>query len=489
MKIAYLFPDTNLFIQCRSLDQIDWSAWEDFDEVHLYVSRPIQIEIDKHKNQGKGRPAKRGRTTASRFRDVIKSEDNFIIVREGAPLIKLFLKIEIPPSTSISLDYSHSDNQLVGITHAFAASNPDSYVRVLTHDIGPLMSAKTFNVGFYEIPDDWLLPAEESEADKKVTELEKQICNLRKSEPQFQVRSIYDNAEVKTLELDYIRYDALTEDEVSDMLRRLESQFPIHTDFGSKNPIERSSFGMLLEREIFTPATAEEIVNYQDKEYPSWRDKCEEVLRRYHKILQHQLGQPTCEFSIANMGTRPADDALVTLVAKGDIEIMPPQRQEGDTSKKESANSLPLPPSPPRGHWKTKNIMAGFSHPFSGMEFLNTNSLDIMSPLRRPTPIDPNGFYYKPERPSLPVERYSLECKQWRHAVEPEWFKTRIHFPLDRDKISGALECRVHAANLSDSLSITVPVRIQIITQSAYPAAKEALEKLSMQYLLKRRAG
>ena len=31
-QTLYLFPDTNLFIQCRPLEQLDWSEWEEFEE-------------------------------------------------------------------------------------------------------------------------------------------------------------------------------------------------------------------------------------------------------------------------------------------------------------------------------------------------------------------------------------------------------------------------------------------------------------------------
>jgi hypothetical protein len=51
-NIAYLFPDTNVFVQCRPLEELDWSSWRELDEVHLVVSRPIESEIDAHKNRG-----------------------------------------------------------------------------------------------------------------------------------------------------------------------------------------------------------------------------------------------------------------------------------------------------------------------------------------------------------------------------------------------------------------------------------------------------
>ena len=50
-KILYFFPDTNLFIQCKPLKDIDWSDFNDFEEIHLIVSRPVQKEIDFQKNK------------------------------------------------------------------------------------------------------------------------------------------------------------------------------------------------------------------------------------------------------------------------------------------------------------------------------------------------------------------------------------------------------------------------------------------------------
>lgn len=41
-RILYLFPDTNLFIQCLPLQQIYWTLRSDFDEVHLLVSVPFE---------------------------------------------------------------------------------------------------------------------------------------------------------------------------------------------------------------------------------------------------------------------------------------------------------------------------------------------------------------------------------------------------------------------------------------------------------------
>ncbi len=91
-SILHLFPDTNLFIQCKALDQLDWSAWKAFDEVRLVVSRPVLREIDYRKNKGSDRVGKRARTTAALFGEIIKSGLAGKIIRDAEPRVVLSIE-------------------------------------------------------------------------------------------------------------------------------------------------------------------------------------------------------------------------------------------------------------------------------------------------------------------------------------------------------------------------------------------------------------
>ena len=62
----------------------------------------------------------------------------------------------------------------------------------------------------------------------------------------------------------------------------------------------------------------------------------------------------------------------------------------------------------------------------------------------------------------VPVAEFSVECKQWRHGVQPELFESQISFDRAADTVSGALECRVHAENASEQASKIVPVQINV---------------------------
>ena len=76
-KIVYLFLDTNVLEQCRPLRELDWSAWREFAEVHLIISRPVQSEIDDHKSKGGERLARKARKASSLIREIILSKETY----------------------------------------------------------------------------------------------------------------------------------------------------------------------------------------------------------------------------------------------------------------------------------------------------------------------------------------------------------------------------------------------------------------------------
>jgi hypothetical protein len=47
----YLVADTNLFFECKSLDQLPWSELG-ADPIVILLTKPVPDEIDKHKKGG-----------------------------------------------------------------------------------------------------------------------------------------------------------------------------------------------------------------------------------------------------------------------------------------------------------------------------------------------------------------------------------------------------------------------------------------------------
>lgn len=484
-RILYLFPDTNLFIQCNPLEQLGWVAWKAFDEVHLIVSRPVQSEIDRQKNRGSDRLGRRARTASSLLREIILDKGGHKVVREAGPTVKLFIRPELKPNLDDRLDYQEPDDQLVGTAHAFMQQNRGVDARILTHDTGPMASARMVSVPVEAIPDDWLLPPESTDAEKKIKELEGELARLRRTEPDFRITCLdSDHKEREKIEIEVPRYLALTEDEVSGLMRRITSRFPMASEFRPQEPDERdwqmhTAIVEFMQQEVFVPATNDEISLYKEEQYPKWIRGCHTFLSECHDLLERRAPRPAVIFSATNNGIRPARDALITIEAKGRFEIMPPRKKKKNDDENEPI-CLPRPPRPPQGKWELRNILLGRAESIQralrvspAYDVLRTPAVTIL-PARR----DPNAFYWKPGPPELPASKFSLECEQWRHGVEAEIFEVELYFDKTQVIIDGALECRIHAENLSRIVVLRVPVRIKTMEIRAYETASAIVAAL-----------
>ena len=504
----YFFVDTNLFIQCRPLEELDWSPWHEFEEVRLIVSKPVLQEIDSLKTKG-GRVRKRARGASAMFREILDQPHK--VIRARSPRVVLFVEPGHRPDPDLTdrLNYGERDDELIGTVSAFAPPEPDNEVRLLTHDTIPLYTARGLGLPANQIPDNWLLPPENTETERKLAALEAENARLKAAEPQFSIRcESPSGVTVDCYQASYTWYEPLTEAEVDSLVRRLEARFPLATDFGPRDPAEPPpprpvASSLSLTRPVFVPATDEEIEKYQDEDYPRWLSCCEEALRTHHRTLQAEPPGLRFAFLVTNSGTRPAKDALVTIEACGEFEITPPepddagedQESDEDASGSPQSGSLPRPPVAPCGRWENPPLYQTgfwklFEHFQRNEDMLTSNSQNayidrpIMKGPRqyssfiRPASRDPNAFYYKPNRPTNPQTSFVLECAQWRHDNDAEAFIGEIQVPTDRDEAKGLLVCRIQAANLSKSVSHRIPVRIEIAHVRAFESARDMVQAL-----------
>ena len=264
-KILYLLPDTNFFIQCKvSLEEarraaeLDWAKWKEFSEVHLIVCQPVQREIDEQKTRGGNtRVGKRARKTYSKlFRPIAIGEKQFQLIRQADPAVRLFLEAPSWPDQELTgkLDYSKSDNEIVGCLSRYVKENLGVDARLLSNDAGPLMTARSMGLSVEPIAPEWLLPPEHSSAEREIDHLSKEIAQLKKREPQFRIRCTdHDDNEVAEINLVHNKYEPLTDEDVSSCIEILENRFPIVTEFNQRTPKPARSiaYASLLASQVF----------------------------------------------------------------------------------------------------------------------------------------------------------------------------------------------------------------------------------------------
>lgn len=489
---VYLFPDTNVFVQCKPLDQVDWNVLGEVEKVHLIVARPVQSEIDGHKHKGNDRLANRARAASSMFRRVLAAPEGCVVIRGDRPQVTLSLGVGLKPSPGLeALDLDQADDALVGIGHAFTRKYPDRDVRILTHDVGPMASAKAVGVQFVEVPAEWLLAPEPTGTERRLAALEKKFEELKRNEPAFEIQALgYDSQRLERLETSLVRYPPLTDAQVATLMVQLKERFPPEMDFRPRETAERTSprtlIGTMYGGEVFTPATAEEISAYQNELYPEWLSVCETKLRRLHDLLNGRSNLMLFHFSIVNNGARPGRDVLVTVRALGDFQLFPLSDAVSEDSEDGGLIELPPPPKPPKGKWQPRvlanlpNISWPSPHMLGVLRSRQQRSLvDSLSGYRvAPKRRDPNALYWKPSRPTTAGKTLQLECEQWRHAADAKGVGGEIVFPDDVKEVRGALECEIHAENLSSPAALRVPVRLEVQPGNAYDEAERMMARL-----------
>ncbi len=481
-RILHLVPDTNLFIQCLPLGELPWSALGDFEEIRLIVCRPVQREIDNQKNRGNDRVGKRARTAYKLFRNIIMGDSDHIVVREDKPIVKVYLDVRLLPNQELTdtLDYSKPDDEIVGCLHKFKQDCQSKDIRLLTHDSGPMATADSLSLDFIAISDNWLLQPEHNETEKELVRLRNRVSQLQNAEPQFQLVCVdRQGEEIEQLEIEYPVYDPMTESDISTFVQLLRDRFPQESDFGPREQMEKPALGavagVLGSRMVYSPASDEAIAKYMQQDYPNWIRECENAFSSLHERLQEKERQLRLTFVANNLGTRPAKDVLFQIDAKGQLKVYVPSTDEEESNGQDAVDSLPLPypPRVPRGRWKLNSQfpnLSGENSPFA-MNILSKDSthwpsfeMPVVPPLlnledrRR----DPNTFYYRLGRPVVPVTSFGLECEQWRHGIDNEYFDVYLSVDDGQENIRGAIECSIHADNLSSPKRIVIPVRVSM---------------------------
>jgi PIN domain len=472
-KKLYCFPDTNLFIQCKSLDVLDWSVLGDFDAIDLLVTRPVQKEIDAHKGKGNARVASRSRAAASVLKEVLASELGYKEIRAHSPCVRLYVQLDLKQDSELNdvLNYDEADDQLVGVVSGFLKANTNHLVRLVTDDVGPIASAKTVGVPFTPIPDTWLLPPEEDTASKELKRLTQELDRYKKAEPEFSLRWLQHGAPVERVDVTVPCYEPLSFHEVTELMQRIQLRFPMIENFDDEESQQKNaelaqadasqiyqSLFSNLSQEVYVAATEKEITDYKTA-YAKWLQECEELLKNLHFHFAANTAWPRVVVGIQNTGTKSANEALVTIAARGDFSIQPLKRASADDEVIKSPRLYPAPKAP-KGEWR--NGFAHLARAFARPADMNFSPRPFVVP-HMPKAPEADKFYYKESRPVSPVKQYSLECSLWRHQSDAELFELTLHPKLTPAEISGVVEINVLATNLSSAFTKRLP--IQVIVQ------------------------
>ncbi|MEM0928039.1 MAG: PIN domain-containing protein [Pseudomonadota bacterium] len=520
-----ILPDTNLFFECKALEQLPWSELGDGPFVIL-LTKPVLDEIDEHKKSG-NRTRRRAVEIFGRIREMLRAKvQEECVETEGAEVsLRLAGRLSVGNEPLDGLNLSKNDDRLIAILSELVANGEDAFL--LTHDTGPASTAEGYGLPFYLIPDHWLRPAEATPEEKQVKALESELTAYRQSEPilalQLAGRSERTPTVTRALEV----LTPLDDEDITAAIEALKTAHPLKTDYSDppKAPPVLKAGSVILSDSIRYEAPSQDDQQvYKEKTYPAWLDACRAVFASLHRV-KRTTAPTSLIIELENEGSRPAHGVRITFEAQGGIWMKRPNRDEDDEETDSESNAttpepdlpeLPTPPKPPA--WRTVIVEQTHSIPAVGSAAqsladlargnllglpkgvqamlgaddrirrmglgdggLHDRYVPTLPNLRIPSPHippphDPEAFYYDHWRPSVPVSSGALTCDRLRHQNGTETFEVEVLFQ-DGAAINASILCRVHADNLTQPASLRIRIEQTVQERKPIEELQEVLRR------------
>ncbi|HEY4944118.1 MAG TPA: PIN domain-containing protein [Rhizomicrobium sp.] len=181
--VKYLYIDTNGFLQLRDLKDLPWKElFPDTSEIDLLVAPAIIDELDQFKTSTNERRRKRSRQALQLIDSASENDGLALTIRDTPIKVRIVISTAPPINWNAfpSLDQSRADDQLVAEAKSFGKG-----AAVLSHDSGPRIRARVAGVDAIKPPDEWLLPEEQTDDQRKVSQLTRDLDRALSTRPRI----------------------------------------------------------------------------------------------------------------------------------------------------------------------------------------------------------------------------------------------------------------------------------------------------------------
>ena len=452
------FIDTNFFLHCKKYDQLNWSAITSDEEITIIITRPVQIEIDKLKNDGNTRRSKRARETTSLFRKILDTDS--LSVSYATPKNKIILKFakHYPDAVLLQLnpsfDLSSNDDKILAIYSSYLIEKfycPDECA-FFSNDTNPLLTAKLMGLSSIQIPDDWLLEPENDDKDKEILFLKNQLKELQNKEPIIDI-TLNANDYIKQTDspnefkIQILLHNQVESSDINNLVDLLVKKHPQKSDFPSEEDkfIETALVYSFFSQSHYPPSENE--INEYNTLYEKWRKDINALFSSYATEKNKHSHIIPFEITLKNSGNTPAMDFLLDFDVLSGGQLVIPDFDDGVLKKR---LAYPTPPKPPSGRWvnpalsaieKYASILPRFANP--DFDVLPVTLPSFSTPFAR----DKTTFYWKDGKPKKNSSSWKFECSEFRHKLNDEQFP--YYLVLDENCNRLVFQIRASASNMS----------------------------------------
>ena len=383
MEKVTVFVDTNAFIQLRDLKDIPWQElFPGAKRVAIMVARPVIQELDKHKVSTNSRRRNRARSALKLIDQASAASDRTMLLREAPIHISLTVPRRIEPDwvKLPDLDQNDPDDQLVAAAHAYAEG-----AILLSHDSGPRISARDVGLPAHEPPQGWLLPLQQSDDQRKIRGLERDLEQALSRYPLVSV-AFPQSEDGDPIVLYRYKLPQLPQNIVDGLAYDYINAHPKEHITATVYPFGRPTG-------VGPGFTSDDQARY-GREYAKFINKVHDYFANLHERLGAVAGIPELLFTISNTGGGSASKLVVSIKVDGDFGLV------ADQDRSDVAGSLELPEAPiPRMASQDQ-----FRASIAGLQ---------LSPVQANRPIDPTETRWI-DRPKIGEVFGSYGCDDFR---------------------------------------------------------------------------
>lgn len=183
---TYVFFDTMVFLHCVPVQDMNVPEFLGVDSITLVVPRITIQEVDKHKNT---HPSRKIRDRAT---DRLKTIQTCMAsskkeLRSGVRLELVMAR----PSRDFEqhgLNMDWPDDELIANVLKYKMDHSTDRVLLISHDVGPKVTAMQLGIETTEIPKVWRIPPEDDPLVKENKRLKKEILKLKNAQPELILR-------------------------------------------------------------------------------------------------------------------------------------------------------------------------------------------------------------------------------------------------------------------------------------------------------------
>lgn len=415
IKAVPLFIDTNGFLHLRDLKDLPWKeVFPDADRIDVLVSARVIEELDDFKTGSSGRKRNRARAALKLIDLASEKADFTLVVRELPVEVRLVVADldRIDWNDLPKLDPSKPDDHIV----ADAISYGQGAI-VFSHDTGPRISARRCGLTAKAPPEDWFLPSEQTDEEKRVRKLERDLARARANEPMIRAAFVDLDCPADQIEMVVPILSSLD----SDLAKRIASAYL------NDNPPYRIVATSDLYRfsAISGAYTHGDKADYDDK-YERFRQSVEEYFGMLHERVRYISRAQSLSYLVQNDSSVTAEGLRIQVSIEGDAYLL-----AEDAERELGSVLLPKPPERPE--------------PFSMLYVPTELPINNVPPI--PEPRDPTAFYWF-KRPEGGATSSALQCQDFRATELFEddiWIQVNGELPFE-----SVVHMRITATNLPE---------------------------------------